>query len=236
VDIVLVHGLFHGAWCWDQVRARLDPGFRVIAPDLPLTSVQDDAAVVQDILRTSARRMRRILLVGHSYGGVVISEAGVADDGSSADYLIYLAAVVPDPGQTLIQSVRGSGKPMEARDRAIRFAGDGTVALSGPDRDVVAALYNRTSAETFEQIKSLFRPASASLYTTPVERPAWTRLPSTYVVCEDDFVLDSDYQRASAEKLTDSVTILADHSAFYSAADAVTAIIRRYAQRLEGAA
>jgi len=84
--VALVHGAWHGAWCWDKVVAQLaDAHVPVIAVDLPFTSFHDDVNAVRKALDTASDR---VVLCGHSYGGAVISEADAGVD--SVRHLVYL--------------------------------------------------------------------------------------------------------------------------------------------------
>src|SRR4051812_10083224 len=104
--VVLVHGAWHGAWCWAALQTELDRrGIASLAIDLPghgastepFTDLLGDAAALSALLAT---RDERIVLVGHSYGGAVISQAAVEDAGIT--HLVYLAAFVPDVGENVI--------------------------------------------------------------------------------------------------------------------------------------
>jgi pimeloyl-ACP methyl ester carboxylesterase len=138
-DAILVHGKFHGPWCWDPVITKLDPAIQVYAPELPSQSLSDDAALVRQIINKCRQDGRRVVVVGHSYAGMVILAAG-----SDACHLVYLAALVPDPGQTNAQASAES--TTEIREGTIVVDDGGrTVSLRGPR--VADVFYNRCTKE-----------------------------------------------------------------------------------------
>src|ERR1700745_2308177 len=104
-NVILVHGAWADGSSWSKVIPfMLDRELRVTAVQLPLTSLKDDVATVK---RATALEDRPIILVAHSYGGVVITEAG---DGPKVAGLVYIAAFAPDVGQS-VRSLGASGEP-----------------------------------------------------------------------------------------------------------------------------
>ena len=110
--IVLVHGAYHGAWCWDKVVAGLKAqGREVVAIDLPgrgastepLGDLYQDAAAVKAVL---ASLSEPAIVVGHSYGGAVITEA--VDDTSCVAHLVYISALVPNAGSCVFEDEAAS--------------------------------------------------------------------------------------------------------------------------------
>ena len=92
--IVLVHGAYHGAWCWDKVVACLSPHREVVALDMPALS---DTYQQTEIVKATLDNIgQAVVLVGHSYGGRIITDA--VDDISQVQHLVYLAAVAPELG------------------------------------------------------------------------------------------------------------------------------------------
>ena len=109
--VVLVHGAWHGAWCWDEVAARLRAdGAPVVAVDLPSVAsggdMYDDARSVRE---TIAAAGGETVVVGHSYGGVVITEAAAGAEG--VRHLVYLAAFMLDEGESLADHRRQRPRP-----------------------------------------------------------------------------------------------------------------------------
>ena len=109
--VVLVHGAWHGAWCWDEVVSRLSgDGLAVVTVDLPSVSSGGD-------LYDDARALRQVLddtpgdkvVVGHSYGGIVITEGAAGAEG--VRHLVYLTAFMLDEGESLLATVGGERPP-----------------------------------------------------------------------------------------------------------------------------
>ena len=138
--VVLVHGAWHGAWCWSAVQARLDQrGIASLAVDLPghgassepLGGLHDDAAAVTALLDHLAdRNTGPVVLVGHSYGGAVITQAAAGRD--DVAHLAYLAAFALDDGE----SVLGCLASLERHDVDLAAAmvptADGTTTTLDP--------------------------------------------------------------------------------------------------------
>ncbi len=104
-QVVLVHGGWHGAWCWDAVIGELRTrDVTVAAPELPLTSFADDIRVVRAALETAGDD---IVVCGHSYGGCVISAA--AADVPTVRRLVYLCAFMVDAGEDPVALLFGDG-------------------------------------------------------------------------------------------------------------------------------
>lgn len=220
VEFILVHGKFHGPWCWDPVRERLESVGSVAAPTLPLESLAGDASVVRDQVMAARRRGRRVVLVGHSYAGMVISSAG-----HEADQLVYVAALTPLPGRTNREESNDASTPV--REEAITVSGT-TVALDGPG--VRDAFYHLSSDRQFAQVKALLRPCSIDVQDEPVHRPAWQSTPSAYVVCTEDRAVAPTYQYQRASRLQRWCAIRADHSPFYSLPDELERALMDFAE------
>lgn len=203
--IVLVHGAFHGPWCFDPLLAHLaEQDIDVVTPELPLTSLAEDAAAVTAALDACDEQ---VVLLGHSYGGSVVTVAGTHP---RVDHLVYLAAMAPDDGES------AAGGPVEigpAFIAALRPSADGRLEVD-PDH-AVALFYPDADPEDGERFAALLRPGHAGGPDDVVERAAWRDRPTTYVVCADDPILSPASQRAIAERTEASVLeVSGDHSPF----------------------
>ena len=210
VIVVLVHGACHGAWCWEDVIGPLAKrGWKARALELPLTSLTDDALVVRDAVHSAKLAGKAALLVGHSYGGVVISEGG-----HEADHLVYVAGTAPDPGESAMDLM----SVMVATQQSPGFvvSDDGMQGRIDPD-GASATFYNRCHRDQVAAAIPRLRPMMLRCLEQSVGRPAWMDVPASYVVCTDDRAMALAYQRERAELLRDSVVLEADHSPFYSA-------------------
>lgn len=226
--IVLIHGAWHGAWCWATLQAELDSrGIASLAIDLPghgasalpLGDLHGDVQHVADVL---AVLNREVVLVGHSYGGAVITEAttrlhdgDVGDDGdASIAHLVYLAAFAPDRDET-IMSLLGS-LPRAATDlgAAMMMRPDGTSVLD--PAKAAGALYGSCPQPAIEAALSRLSPQPMGTFNQPLTGAPRETVESTYVVCSLDRAIAADHQRAMAMRCTTTVTLETDHSPFVS--------------------
>jgi pimeloyl-ACP methyl ester carboxylesterase len=220
VTIVLVHGAWHGGWCWERVVPLLEGrGLTTRTVDLPSvgarpgagTDLSADAAAVE---RVVAEVSGPVVLCGHSYGGMVISRV----EAKNVARLIYLCAFMPAEGESLLSI--GGGKPAPWIQML-----DGGLVLPDPAKaDTV--FYTDCDEATRRWAKSKLRPQSAATMGEPVQRPAWRRVPSTYVVCANDQALFADIQRnVFVPRATETVELQADHSPFLSQPPALADVL-----------
>ncbi len=201
--VVLVHGAWHGAWCWRAVVEELERRrVTVNAVELPLTGFEDDV--------TAARRATEAMgpgtvLVGHSYGGLVISEAAV--DLPTVSRLVYVTAFLAEAGEDATTILAAHGSPiMESV----------VVAETGVTVDPRAArelFYGDTDERTAAGLIARLRPMPLEPMVQKSE-PAWKSIPSTYVVCTNDRTLPPAAQRWMARRADEIVEIDSDHSPF----------------------
>jgi pimeloyl-ACP methyl ester carboxylesterase len=191
-NIVLVHGAFGSAASWNKVIPILQAkGLHVTAVALPLTSLADDVATLN---RALALESGPVLLIAHSYGGEVITEAGI--DPKVAG-LMYVAALAPDMGQ--------SGQDLEAQFPATPVNTELT-----PDANGFLKLTTKGVAEDFAQdlsplekaiIDATQSPTFGGVFDTPITNAAWHQKPSWFIIAADDRVISPDLERATAELL-----------------------------------
>jgi pimeloyl-ACP methyl ester carboxylesterase len=205
--LLLVHGAFHGAWCWDRLRPELDRfGIAHEVVDLPFTSPEDDVAAVRDAIDSSNDS---VTVLGHSFGGAVISSAAVEDGRpyGATNALIYLTAFMSTPEQ----NVDFSGAPGIAEIEI------GEVTASINPTAARSIFYNRCSAEDADWAAAQLRAMQTSvLIASPPPLPAWQVLPSTYIACTDDRILSLTAQQQMAENADRMIEIDSDHSPFLS--------------------
>lgn len=213
--IVLVHGAWGSPAMWDDVIAALPPGQAVLVADLPTTnrsgtSLADDAAHVRDLTGD-----RAAVLVGHSYGGSVITEAGSMMPG--VEHLVYLAACMPDVGESMVDWVMkrpaAEPVPMEVYD-------DGTSLLI-LDEDHLP--YDPVTNARLLAI-GMRRFAIAGI-TTPSTAAAWHTVPSSYVVASQDTMIHPDTQREMAVRASTVAELDAEHQVILSHPAAVASLI-----------
>ena len=200
--IVLTHGAFHGGWCFSPLVAELEQrGIRCLMPELPLTDLDDDVAAVRAVLDTCDGP---VTLLGHSYGGAVVTVAG---SHPNVERLVLLAALAPDDGEN------ASGGPVEIGAdfiSALLFGEDGTTSVD-PDR-AAAVFYPDASPADAQRWASQLRPGNTGGSVT-VTDPAWRSRSTTYIVCGDDPIIMASSQRELAARVTADVREIAgDHS------------------------
>lgn len=222
--IVLVHGAWHGAWCWAPLQAELDRrGIASIAIDLPghgassapLTGLHGDAAAVSASLDELHRRSDApVVLVGHSYGGAVITHAAAGRNDIAE--LVYVAAFALDDGE----SVLGALGAMEPRDIALSAAmvpsEDGTSTTLDP-AVAAGALYNECPDAAIAAALARLSPQPMATMTEAVIGDPRSTISSTYVVCAKDRSVHPDHQATMASRCSARIDLDTDHSPFVSA-------------------
>jgi pimeloyl-ACP methyl ester carboxylesterase len=206
--LMLVHGVAHGAWCWSRTRADLvRRGHDVLAIDLPLTGLDDDATAVRRALDDWGRHA---VLVGHSYAGLVISKA--AAERADVQHLVYVAAMLIEGGDVYLDRMREfPAAPMLDR---VELSGDGNFVV--PAEAAVGCFYNECDVgEATEAARRLGPTAVACLAVATGAEP-WRSIASTYVLCERDRAIHPDFQRWMSTRAGEVVTLDTDHSPFMS--------------------
>lgn len=229
--VVLVHGAFHGAWCWAGLQAELDRrGVPSVAIDLPghgvstepLENMHGDAAKVAAVV---AKLGRDAVLVGHSYGGAVI---GQADTAPYVQHLVYVAAMVTDVGEgatslaATLPPVEGPGAKLFTR------LDDGR--LSAKPELAPACFYNRCTPEQVAAAVPRLDTQRAATMMQPADRARWREVPSTYILCRDDQVVPPAAQAILAARCTHTVELDADHSPFVHMPEAVADVLEPLAR------
>jgi pimeloyl-ACP methyl ester carboxylesterase len=193
---VFVHGLWHGSWAWDQTQAILGVrGIESYAVELPLTSLAADVAALAAVLDGISAD---VVLIGHSYGGVVITALAPRPN---VRHLVYLTAYQVDAGESMATVFPDLELPPPAlgpaiqRDRATGFSTlDPAIA-----RDV---LYHEVPDDVAADALARLRPSALALFRESPATVAWRSVPSTYVVCAQDRALVPPLQRAMAARAT----------------------------------
>ncbi len=221
---ILVHGALHGAWCWRRLIPLLEEdGHRVIAPDLP--GMGEDRTPLSEvtlagwaafIAKLSRGAGGRVILVGHSRGGAVISEAGEL---ACEDLLglIYLAAVLLPAGMKTIELPVERG---EGTQRPIITSGDGASFRIEP-ATARELFYNRATTEDAAWASSQLcaDPFAPNIAPLTVSDDRWGRLPRAYIECLDDRAVPIGLQREMQARLPcePALTMDSDHSPFLTA-------------------
>jgi pimeloyl-ACP methyl ester carboxylesterase len=225
--VVLVHGAWDQASSWTVVAARLrDHGYPVVVPDNPLRTLAGDTASIVGIL---TRVAGPIVLVGHSYGGTVITNA--AEGNPNVKALVYIAAFAPDRGEStfgLDARVPGSLLPVALVPVPFMQAG-GEIGLDLYVNPLLfrAALAHDVPAPTAAAMAAAQRPVTlAALMGQQSATPTWKTIPSWYMVAGNDHAVPPATQRFMAQRArANTVEIDSSHAALVSHPDAVTNLI-----------
>ncbi len=223
-NVVLVHGGFVDGSGWEGVfRALRKDRFAVSIDQNPTISLADDVAVTRRVL---AAQNGPVILVGHSYGGAVITEAG--NDPKVAG-LVYITAFAPDQGESVATLI--SNPPPGAPVPPILAPQDGYLSL---DREKFAASFaadvDKEKAEfmAYSQV-----PWGIEALNGTISQPAWKTKPSWYLVTTDDRMIPPPAQRAMAKRAGATVVEVAgSHSVYVSQPTAVAALIAKAAKGL----
>jgi len=227
--IVLVHGAFADASGWNDVTRRLQQDdYTVIATANPLRSVSSDAAYLESILDTIEGP---IVLVGHSYGGFVMTNAAAGDP--DVDALVYIAGFAPAPGDT-VQSLTGLNPGSGLADPAnlvVRPNSGGSAdGYINPAvfRDIFAA---DLPSHVTDVMAASQRPADLATLFEPSGLPAWEDIPSWYVVASDDRTIPPATQRFMADRAgATTIEIRSSHVAMISHPKQVADVIETAAE------
>jgi pimeloyl-ACP methyl ester carboxylesterase len=224
IAVVLVHGGFVDGSGWEDVyRLLKKDGYQVSIVQNPTTSLADDVAATT---RVVAGQNAPVVLVGHSYGGVVITEAG---NHPSVAALVYIAAFAPDKGESVAALIKDP--PPGAPVPPILPPQDGYLSL---DKSKFAASFAADlRREKAEFLADSQVPWGVEALTGEISEPAWKAKPSWYLVATDDRMIPPAAQRAMSKRAGSAVSESAgSHAIYVSQPEAVAAIIRKAAQRV----
>ena len=221
--ILLVHGAWHGAWCWDAVRSILESRGRTVhAIDLPTVhapnkaelDMLDDARAVRTAVDAIAGP---VVVVAHSYGGVPTTQ-GLAGSANVA-HIVYIAAFALDAGESLLGAVGGVPPTWWMVDGALTTAGN-------PQEPAESLFYNDLPADVAGANAARLLAQATKPFSDALSEVAWKTIPSTYVITERDAVFPLFAQEALSGRAGSTVHRLdTSHSPFLSQPDATADII-----------
>jgi pimeloyl-ACP methyl ester carboxylesterase len=230
LNILLVHGALADGSIWRQVTQNLQRNnFTVVASQLPLTSFADDVKAVK---RDLGALQGATVVVGHSYGGAVITQA--AAGASNVASLVYIAAIVPDTGESP-HSLLAQYPPSPSVQYSVPVDPNEIPPFFILQRDQFPQLVcHDVEPSTARAQAAAQGPTAATCYTTPIEGvPAWRQFPTWYQICTNDRSLDPTVQKAMANRATSPdhiVSIRASHYPLLSQPDTVTSFIEQAAR------
>ncbi|MEQ9558184.1 MAG: alpha/beta fold hydrolase [Rhodospirillales bacterium] len=230
---ILVHGAYHGGWCWDRLvpvlRAR---GADVAAPDLPghgadrTPSADLSLALYADHIAEAVRQVGGpVTLVGHSMAGAVTAEVAerVPD---RLTRLVYLTAYMPGPGESIVDWARRDG---DTRARADKTTFEDTPCLAVDRQTTREAFYQDAAEADLDWVFPRLRPEPMAIFRQALALTPenFGRVPRDYVSCRRDFAITADLQDAMLEALPARRTWGLDcgHSPFVVCPDALADIL-----------
>jgi pimeloyl-ACP methyl ester carboxylesterase len=228
MELIFVHGALvrDGEWWWrptgDLLERRTGIRSRALAlpscgettPDAIAGGLVADAAALRSALDDVAARGETAIVVGHSYGGTVIAEAGAHP---AIAHLLYVSSYLPDVGQAQAAIMSGETDPVSIGDN-----GDGTLGLTGYDANSFGARFLQdadaaTQREAFARVTA----QAAGSFVTPTSAAGWQGVDSTYIVCEQDRSTSLELQRSHASRATRAVEVPTGHHPFITRPDLV---------------
>jgi pimeloyl-ACP methyl ester carboxylesterase len=220
-NVVLVHGAFADGAGWRGVYDRLTArGYKVSIVQNPLTSLADDVAATKRVLD---RQDGPAILVGHSWGGTVITEAGIHPNVAG---LVYVSALVPDAGETTSQQYEGFAP---TPDFVIDVTPDGFGYLNR-DKFKIGFAHDTTDEDAAFLADSQV-PIKMEAFGTVVENAAWRTKPSWAVIATEDHAFDLAMLRHMANRVGAQITeVAASHALFITEAETVANTIEAAAQ------
>jgi pimeloyl-ACP methyl ester carboxylesterase len=219
LSVVLVHGAWADGSSWNAVIPLLEAqGLKVVAVQNPLTSLADDVGAVR---RAVERQGGPVLLVGHSWGGMVITEIGRHP---SVAGLVYVAAFAPAEGES-VQDLLGN-KSLPPPPGLAGIAPDAEGFLWQTADNVAQNFAQDVPAAQARLIAATQKPIAASAFGTKVGVPAWTAKPNWYVVAARDRMIPPEAQRSFAARMGAKVSVLSSgHNPMLSRPAEVAAVI-----------
>lgn len=219
-NVVLVHGAFADGSGWRAVAEILErDGYSVSVVQEPETSLADDVAATKRVIE---RVNAPLILVGHSYGGAVITEAG---NEPQVRGLVYIAAFQPDNGETL----GGLLKQMPPAANSAVPAGEGYVIVNPKTFHADFAADVPAKEADFMAISQV--PVSTSVFGTPIANAAWHNKPSWYAVATEDRMINPDLERFMAKRAgSTTIEVKGSHVIFLSQPQIVAKLIEQAAK------
>jgi len=199
-NIVLVHGAWADGSSWSKVIPLLEAqGYHVIAAQLPLTSLEDDDAATQRaIARITKAYPGPVLLVGHSYGGVVIGDTPGNDPNVAG--LVYVAAFAPDSGESAL-SLLDTLSPVSPLTPFLEFDAAKQFVTISPQGVAVAFAQDLSKLEQITLTATQGPTSGADLTATPTVTPAWRTKPTWFIIASQDKAITAPLEKRMAERM-----------------------------------
>jgi pimeloyl-ACP methyl ester carboxylesterase len=228
----LVHGAWHGAWCWERLTPELEAlGHRVIAMDLPCedgsATFDDYADIVCDALNGTPGE--DLVLVGHSLAGNTIPLVAAR---RPLRRLVYLCALIPIPGRSLAEQMAEDAQMLNPNYAKGLSEKDGAGRRAWVDKELAQFhLFGDCDDDTASAAFTLLCPQATNPYRQPCSLSALPAVDTTYALCTEDRVVNAEWaRRAAQERLhADIVELPGSHSPFLSRPKALAEVLDRLA-------
>ncbi|MFD0170179.1 alpha/beta fold hydrolase [Streptomyces decoyicus] len=222
--IVLVHGAFADALSWNGVVERLERrGYSVMAPANPLRGLYDDSTYIASVLDSIKGPL---VLVGHSYGGALISSAAAGNPRVKS--LVYVSALMPDVGENGMSLAARFPSELGTATNAVPYragGASGTDLYLKPDR--LHQVFAADLPESTTRLMSVTqRPAATTAFSEKAKVAAWKHIPSWALVAKQDKTINPDQERFEAKRAgSHTMEINSSHMAMISHPEAVTDLV-----------
>jgi len=214
MHFVLVHGAYHGAWCWDQLRAELERGGHAsTAVDLPCDDPDAGAErYVDEVIHAIPKQAEAVVMVGHSLAGLTIP---IAASRTRTAMTIYLCAILPVPGLSFDAQRAAIATRFEPSKPAV---GNPDGSASWPEEGAIETYYHDCALEVAQTAARRLRRQywKITQEVTPLRR--WPAVPTAYILCADDRAISPAYGRMAARRQLGiaSIELPGGHSPFLS--------------------
>jgi pimeloyl-ACP methyl ester carboxylesterase len=214
MHFVLVHGAYHGAWCWDDLRTELERGgHSSTAVDLP--NEDPDAGAeryVDEVLQAVPRRTDAVVMVGHSLAGLTIP---IAAGRTRTSMTIYLCALLPVPGLSWDAQRAGFGTEFEPSEPAVAHD-DGSASM--PERAAIEVFFHDCPPDVAQAAAARLTRQQWKITQEMTPLRQWPAVRAAYILCRDDRMVSREYGRRAARLQLgiDPIELPGGHSPFLS--------------------
>ncbi len=214
MHFVLVHGAYHGAWCWDELRTELERGgHSSTAVELPIEDPDAGAErYVDEVLQAVPRHADAVVMVGHSLAGLTIP---IAASRTRTAMTIYLCALLPVPGLSWDAQRAGFGTGFEPSEPAVEHE-DGSASM--PERAAIEVFFHDCPPEVALAAARRLRRQHWKITRELTPLRQWPEVRSAYILCVDDRMVSREYGRRAARLQLgiDPIELPGGHSPFLS--------------------
>jgi pimeloyl-ACP methyl ester carboxylesterase len=230
--IALVHGAFHGAWCWDSLRPELEAGgFTVVAPDLPCEDPSAGCAVYADtVVAALAEADDDVVIVGHSLGGLTIP---IVASVREVRRMVFLCAFLPQPGRPFTDQYGEEEGMFPDSPPETWPVSNPDGSMSWPPERVIPSLYPDCAPDVARWAADRLRIQALTPHAEPCPLQAWPAVPSSYVLARQDGAVGAEWARRTArERLgVTADEIDSGHSPFLSRPKELATLLADIARR-----